>query len=58
MQCINVYNINMLQSTVIMNIYNNEELDFMYEYSSAGNTVNVWIFETMPSKYTNILIYN
>lgn len=41
-----------------MNIYNNEELDFMYEYSSAGNTVNVWIFETMPSKYTNILIYN
>lgn len=42
-----------------MNIYNNVELDFMYEYSSAGNTVNVWIFETiLPSKYTNILIYN
>lgn len=37
----------------IMNIYNNGE--FMYKYFSAGSMVNVWIFKTVPGKYTNIL---
>lgn len=37
----------------IMNIYNNGE--FMYKYFSAGNMVDVWKFEKVPGKYTNIL---
>lgn len=50
-ECIDVYNIYVTKH--IMNIYNNGE--FMYKYFSAGNMVDVWKFETVPGKYTNIL---